>query len=232
VRLAVLALAAGCVDGIDPEWQLDHDRVVAVRATPPHITAGQTALLDALVAHKGGPTSTETPMLATAADAPGDLFTAVHFDVDHWQIDGVDDSRLVPVRAQLGLPAGAPVPLDVIMQFASSSPEQPLIAKKTVWLGDTGANPTSIGNVTIAGQPQTDASAITIASGVDVPITTDVDPADTVGWLTSCGTMHDDNEQAAFIHVEAKDRKSGELALVVRDALGGVIWQVWPISAP
>jgi hypothetical protein len=33
------------------------------------------------------------------------------------------------------------------------------------------------------------------------------------------------------LHVKPGDRDVGELAVVVRDATGGVVWQVWPITA-
>jgi hypothetical protein len=58
VAAAALALAAtGCVEDLDPPWQLDHDRIVAVRATPPAIEAGGRAELDALISLKGVGTS-------------------------------------------------------------------------------------------------------------------------------------------------------------------------------
>ena len=59
----------------------------------------------------------------------------------------------------------------------------------------------------------------------------DIDVDWKVSWLTSCGTMHDEDEHHAFVHVLPKDRKDGELAVVVRDPSGGVVWQVWPIVA-
>ena len=35
VALVIAALATACFGDIDPEWQLDHDRVVAVRTSAP-----------------------------------------------------------------------------------------------------------------------------------------------------------------------------------------------------
>jgi hypothetical protein len=57
LRYALLLLLVGCIDPIDQQWQLDHDRVVVARATPPRIHAGDMTNLDALVAHDGGPTT-------------------------------------------------------------------------------------------------------------------------------------------------------------------------------
>ena len=52
-RFVILALlAVGCGGDLDPEWQLDHDRVIAVRATPPSIVAGGRSELDGLIAGK------------------------------------------------------------------------------------------------------------------------------------------------------------------------------------
>ena len=78
------------------------------------------------------------PGNVVAPDAPGDLFTAVHFNVDHWQIDGPDEARLGAAREELGLPDGAPVPLEVTVELPG-----PLYAQKIVWLGDARANPAS-----------------------------------------------------------------------------------------
>ena len=71
-----------------------------------------------------------------------------------------------------------------------------------------------------------------------VPPLTDVhlfvnadDSVDIVNWLTSCGSMHDFDLHKAYLRVEKDDPTSGELAVVLRDAQGGVVWQVWPISA-
>ena len=54
--------------------------------------------------------------------SPRALFTAVHYNIDHWQID-------CP-------PVTAPTPLVVEMRFSSGE-----VATKTVVLGDTHANP-------------------------------------------------------------------------------------------
>jgi hypothetical protein len=222
--LPLLALLAGCLEGIDPSWQLDHDRLVVVRASSPHIAPGEMTTFDALVAHKGGPTDVETP-LGVLAYGPKDLSSVVSGD----SVVCPDAATLDAERGELGLDPGTPVPLDLVMEFPDSNGIH-LLAKKTIYLGDSVMNPASVGDVTIDGAPP-DPTQIVIASGVDVPLASDAAPDAMVNWLTSCGTMHDDDEHAAFIHVQPGDRKDGELAVVIRDALGGVAWQVWPISA-
>ena len=213
-------LAAGCLDGIDPQWQLNHDRIVVVRATPPHVRAGEVAMLDGLVAHKGAPTDLEQP-LGAAVVTPQSLASAV----SGISVTGPDDAALAAARGELGLAADAPVPLSVAMEFPSSNGRQ-LLATKIVWLGDTAANPAPP-QITVDGSPP--AQMIQIPIDRDVPLV--ADPTFHVNWLTSCGTMHDDDEPSAFVHVQPTDPKSGELVTVLRDDAGGVSWQVWPISA-
>ena len=73
---------------------------------------------------------------------------------------------------------------------------------------------------------------IVVRKLVDVPLSIEADDARyDVTWLTSCGTMHDFDLPAAYLEVEADDPDAGELAVVVRDATGGVAWRVWPIRA-
>lgn len=226
-----LVLAPGCLGDIDPAWQLDHDRIVAVRMTPPHIPVGKIAMIDALIAHKGAPTDLEAPIEATAAPAnpPADLFTAVHFDLTHWEIDGtlVTEAQLADARTALKLDPAAPVPLDVTVQFPDSNGLH-LFANKLVYLGDARDNP-AMPPVMIAGAPP--GSDITVPIDMDVQMSVAVDPMWKVSWFSSCGTMHDEDEPAAFLHVLPADPKTGELAVVVRDPFGGVVWQVWPIHA-
>ena len=221
--LILVAFVAACIDETDPEWQLNHDRIVAVRASSPHIAPGETATIDALIAHKGAPTDVETP-LAVLAYQLHDFDSAVSGNT----VTCPDEPALDAERATLGLDPGTPIPFDVVMQFPDSNGIH-LLAKKTIYLGDSVANATSVGNVVIGGAPPD--PAIVVPIDVDVHMSVDADPTSDVAWLTSCGTMHDDDEHASFLHVQTSDPKVGELALVVRDALGGVVWQVWPISA-
>ena len=52
-----------------------------------------------------------------------------------------------------------------------------------------------------------------------------------VNWLTSAGQLFQDDEPRSFIHIAPKDRQQGELACVIRDTDGGVVWKVWPLAA-
>jgi len=65
-----------------------------------------------------------------------------------------------------------------------------------------------------------------------VPLSIDADDNTfDVTWLTSCGTMHDFDLPSAYLKVEVDDPQTGELAVVLRDAAGGVTWDLWPIHA-
>ena len=215
MKRALLLIICACSESATLEpWQLDHERVVAVRLTPPHVAPGEIGLFDALLAHAGGPTTVEPVYSASAASAPGDLYTAVHFYIDHWQIDGPDEARLEVARSELGLPADARVPIEVTVEVAG-----PLYANKTVWLGDSRANPPA--------PPVTHGPAL--ASGTEYSLAFDPPAGGSVRWLTSCGTLRDDSEPRATHIVD--EPCEGELVIVVRDDAGGVAWQVLPIRA-
>jgi hypothetical protein len=225
LTLAIAVAAIGCVDDLDPPWQLDHDRIVAVRATPPAILPGEHAALDALIALEGGMTSERPPELA-AVVSPMSLASAVTFTGGAWIATAPDEAKLAEVRTELRLEPGKPVPLVVGVSLQG----QALFATKTVWLGMSAQNP-SLDAMMIDGVPADTRSEIVVGSLVDVPLSIAADEDDDINWLTSCGTMHDFDLPQAYLRVELEDPKTGELAVVRRDPRGGVAWRVWPIRA-
>ena len=218
---------AGCTGDLDPAWQLDHDRIIAVRATPPSVAAGQTTTIDALLGAKGAATRVAPPEQATVV-SPTSLAGALAFTDGRWVVTAPDEARLAAARTELKLADGAPVPLEIGVAYAN----QTLLATKTIDLGPTATNPALV-DVTINGQPAPDAGTpLVIGKLVDVPLKIAASDLDfDVTWLTSCGTMHDFDLPSARIFVEADDRVAGDLAVVLRDAAGGVTWRVWPIQA-
>jgi hypothetical protein len=231
VRVAYVAVAAlvpaawGCTDDTDPPWQLDHDRIIAVRATPPRIAAGAQAVLDGLIGSKGAPVAQRAPDDATVV-SPASLAAAIEHGAAGWVITAPSREALATARDDLGLPVDAPVPLELRVAYAGGA----LVATKTVWLGDAASNPEMTGiEVDRAGAP---AGSLVIAPRQDIPLSVGLDAASfDVAWLSSCGTVHDFDLPTAYLRVEAGDPASGELALVVRDRAGGVSWQVWSIDA-
>jgi len=225
--ILAIGAAAGCTGDLDPPWQLDHDRIIAVRATPPGIAAGESSALDALLGHKGAPTRVAPPELA-AVVSPASLAETLRFDGTNWVITAPSEQRLAQVRAELGLAADAPVKLTVGVSYES----QALFATKVVELGRSATNPSLVSmNMQIAGAPAGSAE-IVVEPLVAVPLSIDADDQHyDVTWLTSCGTMHDFDLPNAYLKVEAEDPTSGELAVVLRDDGAGVAWNVWPIRA-
>ncbi|HET9623004.1 MAG TPA: hypothetical protein VFP84_16645, partial [Kofleriaceae bacterium] len=134
------------------------------------------------------------------------------------------DGWIVSAPAAL---AAAPTPLVIEAAYGD------LRATKTVWLGGASSDNPALPAITIAGAAAPPAGTeIVIAPLVDVPLATPLSDRDfDVNWLTSCGTMHDFDLPAGFVHVEPDDPHAGELALVVRDASGGVTWRIWPLRA-
>ncbi|HWO25919.1 MAG TPA: hypothetical protein VNO30_44600 [Kofleriaceae bacterium] len=225
VTLLIALGAAGCVEELDPPWQLDHDRIVAVRATPPAIEAGGRAELDALIALEGGATSERSPEIA-AVVSPMSLAGAVAPEGGKWIVTAPDAAKLEQVRAELGLTPGAPVPLIVGVAYGGTA----LKATKTILLGVAGQNP-SLDAMMIDGAPADTKTEIVVGKLVDVPLSVAAEQDDDVNWLTSCGTMHDFDLPQAYLRVELEDPTAGELAVIRRDPRGGVAWRVWQIRA-
>ena len=228
MRIALcLLVLAGCIDQIDARWQLDHDHVIAARATPPRVREGEATAIDALVAHEGRGVSVESPLDAELASA---RFGANLEQLDgKWILTAPDARTLASARPALGLPEDAPVPVDVMLTFARSSNRaspDPVRVKKTVWLGEPSVNP-AMPPVTIDGVPP--GETIVVPQGRDVYLSVDTDLR--ANWLTSVGTLFQDDVATSFVHVTADDNHEGELVVVVRDAEGGVAWQVWPMRA-
>jgi hypothetical protein len=225
-RVAVVAVLAGCTGDVAPDWQLSHDRVIAVRAAPPRIAPGETAQIDALLGHQGQPPDGVDPDTAEVV-SPASLAGALARQGAHWTVIAPGDAPLAAARSELGLPAGAPVPLQLRVGFTQLGQT----ALKIVWLGQHTDNPV-IDPVTINGMDGLAQAQLTVPAGVDVPLVVDFDPASyNINWLTSCGTMHDFDLAMAHLRVEPEDPHAGTLAIVVRDALGGVAWHLWPITA-
>ena len=226
--LLVLALlAAGCIDPVDARWQLDHDHVIAVRANPPRIQPGERAELDALVAHAGSLATIEAPANAAALEAPEALQSLLRFENSRWFVEAPTHEVLQLERAKLGFAGDAAVPLDVYGVWMTAA-GQPLYAKKTVWLGGSAENPV-MPKAMIDGAPMTADAVVPMER--DVYLSVDVPAGYRVSWLTSCGQLFQDDVATSFLHVAPGDPTEGQLAVVIRDAAGGVVWDLWPIRA-
>ena len=222
--VVLVVFAAACDGDLDPPWQLDHERIVAVRATPPAILSGERSELDGLLSMGPGLTEEAVPELA-AVVAPQSLAGVLAPDAGKWVVTAPGEDQLAAARAELGLDPGAPVPLQIGVSYAGQS----LYALKTVWLGQTGANP-ELSMIAMDGAPPPEGE-IVVGKEVDVPLSIEALVTDEVNWLTSCGTMHDFDLPEAYLRVEPEDPVMGELVVVRRDDRAGVVWRVWPIRA-
>lgn len=226
--LLVSLVATGCIDEIDARWTLDHDHVIAARATPPRVRDGESTTLDALVAREGQAPIVVNPMGAELAnEAPNGLLRTLTQDAEgNWNLDVQMLSR--------GQFEG-PIPVDVLLTFANQSPRraalEPFKVKKTVWVGEPAANP-------IAPPILVDGVELPVDGEVVVPLDRDtyIEAANAdglrVNWLTNVGTLFQDDVARAFVHVKSDGKaRTGQLVLVVRDDAGGVDWRVMAMRA-
>jgi hypothetical protein len=229
VKLAafVLAIVAlGCDGDLDPPWELDHDRIIAVRATPAGIIDGERSELDALLSAKGGATM-EAPPLGATVISPMSLAGAVTNDGGKWVVTMPTPAALDAARAELKLAADAPVPLQVGVGYIVNGVE--LAALKVVWLGKSHQNPL-LAEMIIDGESLDAKSEVIVPKLVDVRFSVAAIPDDDVNWLTNVGEMHDFDLPESYLRVEKDEEKlEGELVLVKRDPEGGVVWRIWPI---
>lgn len=217
IAVTIVATLAACGD-LTARWDLAHDRIIAVRSTPPHVATG-IAVIDALTTTVEGGPEVESP---TTMSATGLLASTISHDDRGWIVTAPDAALLDQARAEQGLAAGVPVPLVLDLTFGT------LKAQKTMWFGDALDNP-ALGAVTVDGVAPT--AELTVPYDTDIPLEIVEDPAWTVRWLTSCGSLRDDDEHGATLHVELGDPTSGALVVVVRDEAGGVVWGQWPIQS-
>jgi hypothetical protein len=221
--LCLVVLSSGCIDDIDPRWTLDHDHVIAARATPPRVRAGEETNIDALVAHAGRAPTVEDPMSAELDNPPDELEHALSQTSDgQWHLAAPAD---LPDDA-------APVPVDVVLTFPNQSQDRasldPFKVKKTVWVGEPSANPADP-VVVVDGAEVGDELVVTLDR--DVYVETPAAPGIRVNWLTNVGTLYQDDESRAYVHVAPDDAHAGQLVVVIRDDAGGVAWRVLPFRA-
>jgi hypothetical protein len=231
------ASAAGCIDPIDARWQLDHDHVIAARATPPCIRSGDATNLDALVAHADAPVSIENPMTAEVSTRGFEPYLFQRVD-GSWLLEAPSTSVIAAARPALSVADDAPVPVDVLLTFPHPSgldraALDPYRVKKTVWLGEPRSNP-EMPAITIDGQsapaPGGDES-IVLPFDRDVYVSVDAPEGTRINWLTNVGELFQDDVATAFVRVTGTDRLDGQLVVVMRDSEGGVVWRVWSVRA-
>lgn len=229
---AATALAA-CGADLDEPWQLAHDRIIAVRANPPRILPGEQSTIDLLLGYAEKPVEERGPDLAMVV-SPTSLADVLAPDGGAWVVTAPDEDRLAAARAELGLEANEPVPLQVGVAVmwpydVTAVDGRTFAATKTIYLGESAQNPELIGMMIDGSEP---ASELVVPKEDKVPLFVEADDkVDIVNWLTSCGEMHDFDLHSAYLKVLPDQPQDGQLAVVLRDDRGGVTWRVWPIRA-
>jgi hypothetical protein len=231
--LALAVLVAGCTADLDEPWQLEHDRIIAVRANPPGILPGETSTIELLLGFSEMPVIERGPDFAMVV-APMSLADTLKPDNGGWVVTAPSEERLAAVRTELGLEADAPVPLQVGVAVmwpyeVAAVDGRTFAATKTVWLGQSTANPVLTGMLINNTEP---GDALVVPKEDKVPLFVEADDTvDIVNWLTSCGEMHDFDLHSAYLKVLPEQPQEGQLAVVKRDDSGGVSWRIWPIVA-
>jgi hypothetical protein len=240
VLAALTSLVTGCDDTV-PQWDLDNDRIIAVRASSPGLVAGERAVLDVLVTSEGRGPHVVSPQIAVAvasdlqdaigaalATVPDALARAVVTDGTGWAVVSPSAAELTALRTEMKLAADAIVPLRIGVRVDLGS--GPLDALKVVSLGASAANPT-LGAVTINGAAAQD--GMVLPADVDVAMSVEAGAEDEVYWLTSIGDMSDEEDAVATLNHDSKSDDlltEGHIAVVVRSKEGGVTWGFWTAS--
>ncbi len=230
--LLILALV-GCNADLDEPWQLAHDRIIAVRANPPRILPGEQATIDMLLGFDEGPVVERGPDFVNVV-SPMSLADTV--ELGTWKVTAPSEERLAAARTELGLMPGAPVPLQLGVAakwpYPVESPDPSGFgATKVIWLGESATNP-ELSGMLINGNDAPAGTELVVPKEDKVPLFVEADDkVDIVNWLTSCGEMHDFDLHSAYLKVLPEQPQDGQLAVVKRDAKGGVTWRVWPIRA-
>lgn len=237
-KLLLLAVTlAACNADIDEPWKLDHDRIIAVRATPPSISPGESSTIDLLAGFDVMPVAQRGPDFVQVV-SPMSFADLVQPNAGTWTVTAPTAERLAAARTELGIADGMPVPLRIGVAAAWPTPVvtpadgNGFGAIKIVWLGVSAPNPT-LSNLAVNGVDASASTELVVPKDGKVPLFVDAnDEVDIVNWLSSAGTMHDFDLHSAYLTFDDPDDKlEGQLAVIKRDPLGGVAWQVWSIRA-
>lgn len=219
IVIATLALpfAAGCEE-LDTPAELDRPQILAVRAAPARLGAGQRAELSLLVAGPEGdlaPTAVDWAVIVPdgAAAAAGSI-----------EIDGEDAHYRAPDQ-----PVAEPrvVTLQVTAVLADDTA---LIAEKAILLGADSLPEPLITQVLADGVAADERVEVAAGGAIELALRTESAAPDDplqeplTTWYTTCGTFAPHREPV--VQLEAPDEPcQGMIYAVFRDGLGGVDWR-------
>lgn len=197
-RFVLLVSLAACTEAAEPA-RLDHAQILAVRATPAHVAPGGSAKIDLLAANAAG------DVFEANADtlAAGEL--AVARAADGWYVTAGATPGLAPLAVALTIDG---VSWRATKQLVIGAPaDNPQVATMQVDGADTVELSAAVGTTpTLAVQ----------ASGGDLGY----------AWYSSVGDLEHYRTPEAVLDADAP--ADGTIVVVVRDAAGGVTWQLLP----
>jgi hypothetical protein len=178
---------------------LDHAQILAVRVEPPTVPPGQRAKIDVLAGNTAGDVFVVAPDALDAGGAP------IAREADGWYITAGDGPGAL-LTATVGVDGDA------------------LVADKLVAFGDRADNPT-IAAIQLDG---TDATALACSTGTKPALAANADGVAPLAfaWYSSVGKLEHYRSVPATLDADAP--AEGVVVLVVRDARGGVDWNVVP----
>lgn len=205
---AVALLSVAACDDMSTPADLDREQILAIRATPSALAAGESVILDSLLAGPEGQFLGETSW-RLVGEYPG------------LTLEVLETGNAV-LRAEEGFTADVPLELE----FAVARPGGPdLVALKRVPVASLPSENPSIASLNIGSQAVDDNGVVTIERGVvSLQVEAPIDAR--IAWYTSLGEIRFYRDEVTSIETTEEDGDAGWLAVVVRDSTGGVDWHV------
>jgi hypothetical protein len=200
MKLVLLAslLLVACADA--DEARLDHAQILAVRAEPPHVAPGERARIDVLAGDDAGTVYEAAPDSVVAYNA------AVERTADGWFV------------------TAGPMPAIAVLHVTLAIDGVAWRADKALVIGEPAANP-RVEAMQVDGAPSSELVAALGTKPQLTAIGAGSEPL-TYAWYSSVGSLERYRQPTAVL--DADQRAEGQLLVVVRDAVGGVSWQVLP----
>lgn len=226
VAVMVVAAAGGCSD-LSQRWELDHARVLAVRLSPPGLSAGERAAVDVLVGNDAGEPAVIAASAVAVAASDADLGQAITVAVvdGGWVVIAGDAAALAAAGATAAQPLDVDLTLDVTVDGHL------LTALKSVRLGAAAANP-AVPAIEVEGAAA--GATIDLAIGDELALgLSGLGGGDDLifDWFTSTGTLRRSETATATLEIAAADPASGHVVAVVRSPDGGVAWTSAAVTA-
>ena len=231
--LAIFPILAvsGCEDVATPD-ELDHAQIIAIRVSPPSISAGETATVDALVTDNNGVVRVVVPTVTPRIPAaligvvePSDIASKRDGVVT---IEAPSNDVLQAIRAGLDLSDDAEIPL--LLDIDLLIEDEFYFGDKLITFGESRNNP-SWQRMRSDGEDLGE-ELVFASSSVNrlelVGVESHLADPDSLefAWLTSLGSL--ENYRSAKPTLTVEKTGEGSVVVVVRDGLGGSSWQVAP----